>query len=51
MEEADTTKDQYIDFKELRNWVHEHDKKLAIVFNQFDQNKDGTVYFISKTNC
>lgn len=41
MEEADTGKDKSIDFKEFVHYVLEHEKKLAIVFKNFDKNADG----------
>lgn len=38
---GDKDKDNYIDFKEFLNYCVEHEKKLWLVFQAMDVNKDG----------
>ena len=38
---GDKDKDDYIDFREFLNYCVEHEKKLWLVFQAMDVNKDG----------
>ena len=38
---SDVDKDGQIDYKEFLNYCMEHEKKLRIVFQAMDTNKDG----------
>ena len=38
---GDKDKDNYIDFREFLNYCVEHEKKLWLVFQAMDVNKDG----------
>ena len=43
---GDKDKDNYIDFREFLNYCVEHEKKLWLVFQAMDVNKDGEHKYI-----
>jgi hypothetical protein len=43
MDNVDTSKNNRIEFSELVAYVLEHERRLAVVFNKVDSNKDGSL--------
>ena len=45
---GDKNKDGSIDFREFLNYCVEHEKKLRLVFQAMDTNKDGEHWAVGK---